>query len=1095
MLNITNCNYISCETLVYNMKIFDISTHHTYLNIFPIVTPATSIGAISVSVFDDLGNVVFEKSDFSTMIELQLPAGKFCIVGTSRRYSKCVQNEKIIVEDALKYGSSKIKKGFVYTDSPWLFLLTGERMYVWNRETNTGKVEHYLAPDRIISHCMRKGSSSPYFIFQTGKECGVYNVENGQIIFSFSGYIYSNNNVVIYEDPSGTIHIYDYINYREIGNFKGNYSFTGNNTYKARNSQSLTHLHEKEVLYTDKKSPICKIGEREAHLTNKAYFKLCKGDNDLLYTELLIDKEWIPIIIDNDTEIDSAFYYVDEFDCKVYCIRGNIISEVDEVCSLKGKKYILSQQFLLVLIDEKYQLKTYRIYVFGCWSRAYEFSTNCNVEYCIDKSCSDNAYMFDKLAEVNAVFAKVGREYNASFQITTDISFQTLSIEKLYIEIKGGIEFLHIEFYVNTYRSKSLKEKELKLLTLKPNIVSNISAATSLANVVGADISAESIVVPNKSNLICNSEDGVLSVYAEENRIYLYDNRIKSKVSILENLYTHNFYQSAYFTSDGKSLVMVNDNSIASLVNYDNITAQTQFSIEGIGVTRINGFNGYKPEINIIPKAGAIPRWRDPITLNYVYPCDSGFYKYISPCGNISASVKLKELYVNILTIEELKENEYTKLRNMYDFKTCFVDKELESKDREMKIKSRTALLQSQYNFAQLSVKYSAFLRKYFYRTQKYDWTAELKTMSELWRIIFENKTQYIEKPTNFTDYIVLKIGYIECEEQHDTFRIFIGDSLWFLNYVSFSFDEHFIAVGAKRCGYKYIDKQGCEVTTSQSGVFILFDLDDKDESIRYDTDNSSLQAVWTTAFSRRGDCAFYDSTPNSYIVHNATATNFAVEKISGKSFLGFSTTGRYVAMSKQGYVDYTHHSNERWGHQPCGSIYVHSVNDLQHTLAHFNDFAEGIKDVGVARSVASIAFSQDECRLLAVGTDGVVVVRNLHFAEETIFAEFYEEYVNRYYGDNVIPYEIFIDDEILEYYRSYYADDSRPIGIFIEENQSISVQHNDSGNLKTSYNIRTNYVDDDDYRYDYGYYPNDNDPLDAFEGDEDLYDEWLINS
>ena len=64
--------------------------------------------------------------------------------------------------------------------------------------------------------------------------------------------------------------------------------------------------------------------------------------------------------------------------------------------------------------------------------------------------------------------------------------------------------------------------------------------------------------------------------------------------------------------------------------------------------------------------------------------------------------------------------------------------------------------------------------------------------------------------------------------------------------------------------------------------------------------------------------------------------------------------------------------------------VRLHKVDDAQHTLLEFNDFSEGVKGVCLrAGNVASAAFSQDESRLLAVGTDGSVVIRNLHLQEE----------------------------------------------------------------------------------------------------------------
>jgi WD40 repeat protein len=149
-----------------------------------------------------------------------------------------------------------------------------------------------------------------------------------------------------------------------------------------------------------------------------------------------------------------------------------------------------------------------------------------------------------------------------------------------------------------------------------------------------------------------------------------------------------------------------------------------------------------------------------------------------------------------------------------------------------------------------------------------------------------------------------------------------------------------------------------------------------------YAVENRQLSAIWSAVFSSKMDSAFYDSNPNSYIVHYNNG-QFSTELVIDRSLLCFSPSGNYIAFSNQRYIDYQHHP-DYWGHQPSGNIFIHKVSDAQHTLLEFNDFAEGIK--GVCRragNVASAAFSQDESRLLAVGSDGTVVVRNLNFPEE----------------------------------------------------------------------------------------------------------------
>lgn len=132
------------------------------------------------------------------------------------------------------------------------------------------------------------------------------------------------------------------------------------------------------------------------------------------------------------------------------------------------------------------------------------------------------------------------------------------------------------------------------------------------------------------------------------------------------------------------------------------------------------------------------------------------------------------------------------------------------------------------------------------------------------------------------------------------------------------------------------------------------------------------------TIFSKNGDVAFYDSCANAYLKHKVDNYNHT-EEAPGKSLLCFSPSGKFIACSDQNYIDYTHHPNGYWGHQPSGNVFIHSVENFSECLEQYNDLGDGIFGVATrAGNVSSASFSQDETKLLVVGNDGVVVIRNL---------------------------------------------------------------------------------------------------------------------
>lgn len=61
------------------------------------------------------------------------------------------------------------------------------------------------------------------------------------------------------------------------------------------------------------------------------------------------------------------------------------------------------------------------------------------------------------------------------------------------------------------------------------------------------------------------------------------------------------------------------------------------------------------------------------------------------------------------------------------------------------------------------------------------------------------------------------------------------------------------------------------------------------------------------------------------------------------------------------------------------GNVFIHSVENFSECLEQYNDLGDGVSGVATrAGNVSSASFSQDEKKLLIVGTDGVVVIRNL---------------------------------------------------------------------------------------------------------------------
>jgi Tol biopolymer transport system component len=102
-----------------------------------------------------------------------------------------------------------------------------------------------------------------------------------------------------------------------------------------------------------------------------------------------------------------------------------------------------------------------------------------------------------------------------------------------------------------------------------------------------------------------------------------------------------------------------------------------------------------------------------------------------------------------------------------------------------------------------------------------------------------------------------------------------------------------------------------------------------------------------------------------------------------GYNFLTFSPDGKYIALSNQGYIaKYDKNGNERseWGHEPSTTVSISLSAEPDKIECVYNDLSEiGIYGSLSSKTVASVSFANNNSRLMMVGNDETVVIRNLH--------------------------------------------------------------------------------------------------------------------
>ena len=397
------------------------------------------------------------------------------------------------------------------------------------------------------------------------------------------------------------------------------------------------------------------------------------------------------------------------------------------------------------------------------------------------------------------------------------------------------------------------------------------------------------------------------------------------KKQILGEIMDNSSYHNVLLSEDG-SYIISRDEERCQVINTISGEAQNYSNI-----CHISHINGIKPSFIISTNKQA--RLINPVTGIEIENNMFSYYNFISPSGKLYTDTFGKIKYKFLLDNKDYSNEEYSKLRELYEYECMIPEDEEKTRIENNRRK---------------------FINKHL---------DALKYRCENWNKKEEDR--YVTSHS-FLNYFFSAHHVISVKKSSDNsiYRLIdIGRPLWFLNYVSFSYDERYIAIAGRYPS-----------NTFSGGLFLVYDL--SEDKVLFD--HSPKKAVWMTSFTKSGVVASYSSEPNTYIGNvKDNGKNYTV--ISNKSFLTFSADGKYVALSEQGYIPWNNGLNESWGHMPSSLVSIRSTNNPDRELVQFNDISEkGIDGVYSSKTVSSVSFSMDNKKIMMVGKDGVVVIRKL---------------------------------------------------------------------------------------------------------------------
>ena len=838
---------------------------------------------------------------------------------------------KFTVEDALKFGGSTLKRYYIFDETPWMFIVMKDRTYFFNRETKEEFVEHSFSPDEII--CMNDRA----LLLTNGSDNSIFSLEEMDVVRSFheSETVFYNGYSCILEQK-GKLILCDISRALSDNSFReidvDHYSVDKQKKvlFYTTGGKKLT-IQRQALTPVEEGGP---LGDSQAITIPQPFVcfvqpsRVVMAESPMKLLIMRLDKQ-IPVVLYEGLVPMSSVNGEEIWENKMFD------QLLDSGCDTDG--FTQKNTLKVFYRGERRYIQTSRAFLFrqgkhyernNKWSfegDKIHLDSNVAIDISHKEACDSFVFEGKTYAITNSgirIFdgnllscEKDGTAIVVKKEDNDKESFLTLERKEIpnpmphqnwsYL-VNGFIQLQDNEFGPSLYWPVTNKTYVgNKWETIRGgSIVYGIGEIPDRFFMCGGQV----VPIPvNKEQVKAVSETGDLVLFMENGQFRFAvrkDGEWMVSNDVAFTLYDTTQVKDAVFCGDGKSFVYKTGQG---LVLHDLRTGKESVFPEDVEV--IKNINGYKTYIDWQP--GSRPVFVDPITHQRVSSGSLPSFTFSNAEGSLHYKCRRhKRFYRN--DGAELTDEQYAALCAEYN--ASEITAELENKRRNLYERVRGPIGHFKTPFERLSFE------------------ANLRSNAFLDSEIVEDK-----------EYVVI-------ERFGNEIEICVGRNLWFLNYVAFSSDSNAVIISAK-----YRDA---------SGLCIVYDFTQRQiVHSSFDT-----LAVWRGVFSSVGDAAYYDSTPDAYLLKCGAAERI---KIDNRSFLTFSPSGKYLALSRQGYVP-------GCGHQPSCDIYIAKTDSPKTECAHFADHGSSIRHTRGGDNVACASFSSDEKRLLSVGDDGVVVIRNL---------------------------------------------------------------------------------------------------------------------
>ena len=873
---------------------------------------------------------------------------------------------EIFVEDGYKFGGGSHKAFFVFDDCPWVFVVMRDRTYFHNRETGEEYVE-VMSPDSITE------VSREFVLMQNNgqDEVTLFSLIEQKPLICASNILYHNHFILVWavndsDNKTKELVIYSLSKKEEILREEFDY-------VSVEKANGLVHYAKNNLvhsIYVDSDG-----NHEKKSFAPKGTFGAFAQMNCAIFIENIYGKNII-IIYD----------LVSQAEKNRFLAKGSLarINDHDIISLSKRRQSILNfniedSEFPEAVISASYteydiypsRTKTFyteKINNISTESKSVRITRtlkatgsdlNDTIGVCDDVIINDNIFCIYGYREYIIItlddIKQKEHNHNGTIrhhgeQIILDKAegYATLNQNGTWGDnVEGEFDFSYFKNYGI-------------ILNKKTKVVQNFSLGKFIVHYNTNDIvKTEKGRISRGGNILWINKDEYVPTHfspkftygieLKEDKILLYttqNNKLSEPQIILENLFDTSKFSNAFLSENGHQIIHRN-NDVYRMIDLD-----TGDSTEFDNLSFVEHINGLRPQFRIIDTSLALlinPMNGLPVKTHLLDE-----YQFVSPDGTMYADKALGKYveYYDHIQQRLISQEEYFEF---YDKFNLIVFDEEKRKER---LQNRKEFVQQHLDFL-----IDALLKEGY---------GEKPIEEQKERLINNFGIQEF-----LSLFIELRGIAVICrtEDKSEVARIKLGFPLEYLNYVSFSYDNHYVAIAGK-----YPDRSG------YAGLFLVYDLVENKRIV----DSKSSYAVWVTAFTKDNVVAAYTSSPNS-IIGNINELpehiNKAVFKIDngfpvrGVNFLSFSPDGSMFACSHQGYIRYRDKDgeiNKNWGHQPSSLVSIRKVDSPDDEITSYSDLSdEGIEKF--KRSVASVSFSNDNSRLMMVGRDGVMIVRNLH--------------------------------------------------------------------------------------------------------------------